>query len=164
MSLCVSVHMCSCYNHALKTNILLENRTPQHFLRRLGKCILPQLTVPDGSYRQCQYAARIFWSCWPHIYHSEWCYRCQMQLLRKLKFPGGEIFPWHLHFESQIGKENPSSSLSSQIAWTEALTGGPLLRVVLQGREITTAEERVINGCPNSCRRCAHKPFQSNVW
>lgn len=49
-------------NHALKTNILLENRTIQHFLRRLGKCILPQLTVPDVNYRQCQNAARIFFN------------------------------------------------------------------------------------------------------
>lgn len=150
-------------NHALKTNILLENRTIQHFSRRLGKCILPQLTVPDVNYRQCQNAARIFLICWPHIYHSEWCYRCQMKFLRKLKFPEEEIFPWHLHSESQIGKENPSSSVPSQISWTEALLGGPVLRVILQGREVTTAEERVINECPNCCRRYAHKHFQSNV-
>lgn len=86
-----------------------------------------------------------------------------MQFLRKLEFPGGEIFPWTPHFESQIGKENPSSSVPSQIAWTEALMGGPVLKVVLQGREITTAEERVINECPNCLTRCAHKHFQSNV-
>lgn len=134
------VHMYRCCNHALKTNILVEDTTIQHFLRRLGKGILPQLTVPDVSYRQCQKIARIFFNCWPHIYHSEWCYGCQMQFLRKLEFPGGEIFPWTPHFESQIGKENPSSSVPSQIAWTEALMGGPVLKVVLQGREITTAE------------------------
>lgn len=85
-----------------------------------------------------------------------------MNFLRKLKFPGGEIFPWHLHFQSQIGKENPSNSVPSQIAWTEALMGGPVLRVGSQGREISTVEEKVIKECPNGGRRCAHKHFQSN--
>lgn len=30
--------------------------------------------------------------------------------------------------------------------------------------KITTAEEIVINGCSNCCKKCAHKPLQANVW
>lgn len=161
MYLCA--HTCTCCSRALKPVILLENETSQPLHEETG---ITHITTADSSRCElqpmpkcCKNSFELLASCLPLIMMLQ---MSNAQFLRKVKFPGWEISPRHLHFESQIGEENPRCSAPSQKSSVRSCYWWSCSEPRVG--KITTAEEIVINGCSNCCKKCAHKPLQANVW
>lgn len=158
-------HTCTCCRHALKPIILLENKTSQPLHEETG---VTHITTADSSRWELQATPK----CCKNFFElsaSRLPFIMMLRMsnawfLRKLKFPGGEISPQHLHFESQIGKGNPSCSAPSQKSSDRSCYWWSCSERSVAGGKITTAEEIVINGCSDCCRRCVHKPLQADVW
>lgn len=162
--MCLCVYTCTCCSHTLKPIVLPDDKTSQPLHKETG---LMHITTADISRWELQATpkrGKIFFfellaSLSPFIMML---WMSPAQFLRKLKFPGGEISCWHLHLESQIGKENPSCS--AQIQKSSDLHCYLWLWFACSIGKITAAEEMVINGCSDCCGSCAPKPLCANVW
>lgn len=113
--MCAHAQMRTCCSHALKPIILLGNKTSQPLDEETG---IMHITTADSSRWELQAAPKccknFFELLASHLPFIMMLRMSNAQFLRKPKFPGGEISPRHLHFESQIGKEKPSCRAPGQ--------------------------------------------------